>query len=214
MKFERFGKEIELDVRKFRVRCGVKPEKREKRQLRDFVMDKKSLKVKSPVYLIYRKVKKLGDIEYDLTLIRNGFMGREYIRTMGHSHPRRYGELYEVLYGRAAFLIQPKNMSKFVLVTARAGQGVMIPPKCGHQTANIGKTPLLIGNLVYSKFKPDYSEYKKRHGAAYYLVKGLKLVRNENYPRHPKVIRKRAKKKELDKLLLKTPRLVRMILNG
>jgi len=214
MKFERFGKKIGLDVKKFRVSCGVRPEKRGKKQLQDFVMDGKSLREKGPVYLIYRKVKMLGDIEYDLTLIRNGFMGREYVRTMGHNHPRRYGELYEVLYGRAAFLIQPKSLSKFVIVIARAGQGVMIPPRCGHQTANIGKTPLLVGNLVYSKFRPDYSEYKKRHGGAYYLIKGLKLVRNDNYPRHPKVFRKKAKKKVLDKLLLKTPRLVNMILNG
>ena len=214
MKFERFGKKIGLDVKKFRVSCGVKPEKRDKKQLRDFVMDGKSLRKGGPFYLIYRKVKRLGDIEYDLTLIRNGFMGREYVRTMGHNHPRRYGELYEVLYGRAAFLIQPKNMSKFVMVTAGAGQGVMIPPRCGHQTANIGKTPLLIGNLVYSKFRPDYSEYKKRHGGAYYLTKGLKLVGNDNYPKHPKVVRKRAIKKNLDELFTKTPRLVNMILNG
>jgi len=213
MKFERFGKKIDLDIAKFRVSCGVKPEKRGKKQLQDFVMDGKSLR-KGPYYLIYRKVKRLGDIEYDLTLIRNGFMGREYVRTMGHNHPRRYGELYEVLHGKAAFLIQPKSLSKFVIVTARAGQGVMIPPKCGHQTANIGNSPLLIGNLVYGRFRPDYSGYKKRHGGAYYLTKGLKLTRNENYSKHPKVVRKRAIKKNLDELLTKTPRLVNMILRG
>ena len=52
------------------------------------------------------------NLRYDITIIPPGMLGREYIKTAGHYHPLvpggsvTYPELYEVLEGKALYLLQ------------------------------------------------------------------------------------------------------------
>jgi oxalate decarboxylase/phosphoglucose isomerase-like protein (cupin superfamily) len=232
MIFKRCGIAIRLDGRRFRLNLPIKPEPRKKKDMRSFIFDPAYLsKLKDPVYLMYRDVGSLNPVfkklerdygvRYDLTLIRNGLMGPEYVRTVGHHHPKNYSEVYEVVHGKAAFILQSKDLKKMIVVVAKDGEAVVIPPKFGHQTVNIGKGPLLVGNLVYKGFKSDYSVYKKKHGGAFYLNQyaGPWTMINTNYgisrARFPKIKRVNGKKMgPLDKLFLKNPRKIADFLRG
>lgn len=232
MIFERCGMKIGLDLRKFRLKIPIKPEARNRKDMRQFVFDPTYLaKLKDPLYLMYRGVSSLNPvfrklereygIRYDLTLIKNGQMGPTYIRTAGHYHPKNYSEIYEVVYGKAAFLLQSKDLKKMMLVIAKEGESTIIPPGFGHQTANIGNTPLLIGNLVYNGFKSDYSVYKRNRGGAFYLNSwaGPRIMLNANYgisrARFPKIKKLKGRKRgPLDRLFLKNPERVSRFLKG
>lgn len=232
MMFKRCNVGIRLDERRFRLALPIKPEQRKKKDMRSFVFDPVYLsKLKDPAYLMYRDVGSLNPafkklerdygVRYDLTLIRNGLMGPEYVRTVGHHHPRNYSELYEVVYGKAAFILQSKDLRKMMVVIAKEGETVVIPPKFGHQTVNMGKSPLLVGNLVYKRFKSDYSVYKKKHGGAFYLNRyaGPWIMINTNYgisrARFPKIKKEKGKKMgALDRLFMKNPERISRFLKG
>lgn len=231
MIFERCGVRIKLDARKFRLHLPIKPQARKKKDVEKFVFDPAALKgLKDPLYLMYRGVSSLREpfkglerkygIRYDMTLIRNGLMGRPYVRTTGHYHPGRYAEIYEVLNGRAAFLLQSRDLGRMAVAVAKKGDMVAIPPGFGHQTVNVGRTPLLIGNLVCKGFKSDYSVYKKRRGGAFYLNSwaGPWIMLNTNYgiarSKFPKIKRIRPKKAKLDKMFEKNPKKVADFLKG
>lgn len=232
MMFKRCGITIVLDEKRFRLNLAMKPVPRTKKDMRSFVFDPVYLsRLKDPVYLMYRGVSSLNPtfkklergfgVRYDLTLIRKGLMGSEYVRTAGHHHPKNYSEIYEVVYGKAAFILQSKDLKKMAVVMVKEGETVVIPPKFGHQTVNMGKGPLLIGNLVYRGFKSDYSVYRKKHGGAFYLNQyaGPWIMINANYgiprARFPKIKKMNGRKMgPLDKLFLKNPQKVARFLKG
>jgi glucose-6-phosphate isomerase len=235
MRFTRCNARIGLDAGKFGLKIPIKSDARTKKDMKDFVFDPSDYLsgLKDPVYLMYRGVSSLNPefrrlekkygVRYDLTLIRNGLMGRQYIRTVGHYHPKKYSEIYEVLHGRAAFLLQSKDLKKMMIIVANKGETVVIPPGFGHQTTNIGDSQLLTGNLVYRGFKSDYSVYKKRHGGAFYLNKypgePLWIMINLNYgipvARFPKIKKMSGKKKgPLDRQFLKNPKKTADFLKG
>ncbi len=230
--FKRCNVRIRLDEKGFRLDLPIKPEQRKRKDMRAFVFSQDYLaKLKDPVYLMYRGVSSLDSrfrklerdygIRYDLTLIRNGQMGPEYIRTVGHHHPKDYSEIYEVVSGKAAFVLQSKDLKRMTVVVAKKGETVMIPPKYGHQTANIGRSPLVIGNLVYKGFKPDYSVYRKKHGGAFYLNRyaGPWIMMNTGYgisrARFPKIRKEKGRKMgPLDRLFMKNPEKISRFLKG
>lgn len=232
MIFKRCGVAIRFDKKKLKLEIPIKPAVRKKKDMSEFVFDPSYLlTLKEPLYLMYRDVgslnpefKKLGNkfgVRYDLTLMRSGLMGREYLRTAGHYHPKNYSELYEVIYGKAAFVMQSKDLKKMRLVIAKRGESVAIPPNFGHQTVNIGKTPLVVGNLVCKGFKPNYAVYKKMRGGAFYLnhYGGPWVMLNANYgipkEKFPKIEKTRGKKiGPLDKLFLENPQKIASFLKG
>jgi glucose-6-phosphate isomerase len=232
MRFERCGVGFRIDNGKFRLTLPMTPGKRTKKDMRPFVFDDAYLAgMKDPVYLMYRDVGALNPefkrleqkyrVRYDLTLMRNGLMGPEYIRTAGHYHPKSYSEIYEVLRGKAAFILQSRDLKKMAVVLAEKGEIVVIPPHYGHQSVNIGKTPLLTGNLSSSGFKSDYSVYEKKRGGAFYLDRcgGPRIMINANYrisrAKFPKIKRMKGKKSiPLDKLFLKKSDKIADFLNG
>ena len=232
--FKRCGIEIKLDTKKFRLKIPIKPKARKKKDLRSDSLRKMYTKIKDPVYLMYRDVssldpefkklaKKYG-IRYDLTLIREPPYLPSCLRTLGHYHPEKYAELYEVIYGKALFILQSKDLKKMGYIIADGGEEVLIPPNFGHQTMNRGKTPLLLGNLVCSGFKSDYSVYKKNQGAAFGFFKcaygPLRIFYNMKYgipfEKYPKIKKMKSKKTKLtlDKMFEKNPKKVADFLRG
>jgi len=143
----------------------------------------------TPTYYMYRDVAHFGKIRYDVTKILALDLAGEKNKTLGHVHPNSpkgapWSEVYEVLSGEAHFLLQKVNqlgVQDVVLLSAKKGECLLIPPGYGHVTINAGKHDLVLGNLVSSEFDADYSQFLRMRGACYYEMHDGKLVKNKNY---------------------------------
>ncbi len=147
------------------------------------------------VYFMYRDVclEKDKDVfrqrgfRYDLTVLPGLMLGKEFNKTYGHFHPSAghgctYPEAYEVLHGQAHYLLQDRNNA--IVIEAKAGDKVLIPPNFGHITINTGKEPLVMSNLVERTFSSEYDSYKDKRGGIYYeTTEGW--VPNKRYFHHP-----------------------------
>jgi glucose-6-phosphate isomerase len=124
-------------------------------------------------------------LRYDITNIRPGTIGGEFVKTIGHFHKDSSSEIYEVLSGEALFLFQEiKGGGKTYLIKAKPGEKVIIPPGFGHVTINCGKKNLVVADISSVDMKPDYEFFKKNRGAAYYAVEKngkIETEKNGNY---------------------------------
>ncbi|HEX6989084.1 MAG TPA: glucose-6-phosphate isomerase family protein [Bacillota bacterium] len=121
-----------------------------------------------------RAARRLG-LRYDLTVLRPGRIGPEYVKTFGHEHPAApdgvaYPELYQVVAGEAWFILQDARRVR--VIRAAAGDCALIPPGFGHVTVNVGSGPLVLANWVEATFASRYGPYRRRRGAAVYVVAG------------------------------------------
>ncbi len=132
-----------------------------------------------PLYFMFRSIAQKEGLRYDITIIPPKKIGEEYAKTYGHYHPiaekgLTYPEIYQVLSGRAIFVLQKRRSDGSVdaLVTfGEKGQSVLIPPNWGHVTVNASKDEVLVmANLVADGFESDYADYKDGRGAAYYVT--------------------------------------------
>lgn len=149
----------------------------------------------TPLYYMYRdlamneedrEILSRQNIRYDITVIPPAVLGGEYVKTKGHYHPENpagigYPELYQVLSGEAHFLLQRKDLSDVVAVTASAGEFVLIPPGYGHVSINAGKEVLVMANLVSTQFESEYELYEEMRGGAYYAQSGNGWNQNPRY---------------------------------
>ena len=155
---------------------------------------------KQMLYWMYRyfeakQDKKIFDkskIEYDLTVIKNGQIGHEYIKTIGHYHPNvpktetSYPEIYEVIEGTIEYILQTKpdkNKKVDVLfVQAKAGDKVVVPPGYGHISINVGLDVAVSSNLQKADLttKADYDFYQEHEGGAFYRTE-TGLEPNQRY---------------------------------
>lgn len=137
----------------------------------------------------HREVFRSNGIRFDLTVMAGVDLGEEPNKTLGHYHPiavgkLSYPEVYQVLLGRATYILQREEggvITDVVVVEAAEGEAVLIPPNYGHVTVNSGGSPLVMSNLVSDRFSSVYDEYISKAGAAYYLLKGERLVPNRKY---------------------------------
>jgi glucose-6-phosphate isomerase len=134
-------------------------------------------------------------LRYDITVIPPRMLGVEYVKTLGHYHPLvpgtalSYTEVYEVLEGKAHYLLQKEEkgiITDVVLVAAEKNDKVIVPPNYGHVTINPGNKELKMSNLVSNRFSSLYQPYKDKHGGAYYeLLEGF--VKNPYYGKLPEL---------------------------
>jgi len=164
------------------------------------------------LYYMFRDVHREADetlfrrnrIRYDVTIIPPRTLGQEFTKTAGHYHPEAnkglsYTELYEVLHGEAHYLLQKAENERIVdvlLVEARKGDKVVIPPNYGHVTINPSEKTLIMTNLVSSDFESLYEPYRKHKGAAYFELKDDTFKKNESYQALPPLRRIRAEKRK------------------
>lgn len=151
------------------------------------------------LYYMYRDLSKNSDhkkkigshhLRYDITIIPSNMLGLEYVKTAGHFHPNfpnsslSYPEIYEVLEGKATYLMQKDDFSDVYVVEADCQDKVIIPPNYGHITINKEKERLVMANWVCSDFSSIYDPIEKMGGAGYFLtINGF--VKNPNYKNHP-----------------------------
>ncbi|MFA5331023.1 MAG: glucose-6-phosphate isomerase family protein [Methanoregula sp.] len=156
----------------------------------------------APLYYMYRDLALSGEdrrilaahrLRYDMTVIPSFDLCGEFVKTKGHYHPQDpagtgYPELYEVIDGEAQFLLQSHDLADIVLVSAGAGDCVIIPPGYGHVSINPSKSRVLVmANIVSTVFESEYREYEMLHGAAYYVLTDGKRVKNPYYPDVPEI---------------------------
>ncbi len=182
------GLELKLNTETAQLVFGVGltapvPAVRDIHQMQEVLLDQ-SLVAPRELYYMYRDVHlandepllKKNNLRYDVTCIKPDRLGRELMKTAGHYHPGSFGELYEVLLGRALCMLQKPNPQDYtiiedvILVEARAGQKIVIPPGYGHILVNPGPGWLVTSNWVSSRFASEYDLYKKAKGAAYFLT--------------------------------------------
>lgn len=154
-------------------------------QMREVLIDSR---VSSPkeLYFMYRDVYSLKDVDiirkyklrFDITVIKPDKLGKEFMKTQGHYHPKNYPELYEVVYGEALCLQQRSDENDFtkikevIVVRAKQGQKIICLPHFGHILINPTDEPLITSNWVSSEFNSEYELYEKAKGAAYYALEG------------------------------------------
>ncbi len=165
------------------------------RELSEFLRDKEGVKLDVPVLSVYRGVnlraddKLFGSVRHDITIVLPGRLGSEKNKTLSHYHNDftpglSYPEIYEVLSGIAHFILQKppeRGGPEVILVEAKEGEGVLIPPNYGHTAINAGSEVLVYSNLVCRAVDPALEEFRKRRGAAYYELYDGTLERNPNY---------------------------------
>jgi len=147
----------------------------------------------------HKEVVSRRSLRYDVTVIPPGRIGNEYMKTAGHYHPVDpetgvgFPEVYEVLWGRAHYLLQkragrPDVLEDVVVIEAGPGDKVVIPPGYGHITINPGDEPLVMCNCVETHFASDYAPIREMKGGAYFEVEedgqGV-FIPNERYARTP-----------------------------
>lgn len=145
-----------------------------------------------PAYTMYRDVGTDAErreaaargLRYDVTVLAPGRLGREFVKTFGHDHPEKpgtgvaYPELYQVVHGHVLYLLQRRadggrrGFADVALVSARAGDAVLIAPGYGHVTVNVGPDWLVMANWVARGFSSDYERVREDGGAAVFVVGG------------------------------------------
>lgn len=140
------------------------------------------------MYYMFRNIYVKNGMRYDITFIPARIAGGEFAKTYGHCHPvardhLRYPEVYQVLSGKALFILQKEletTGTEVLVVSAKKGDVVLIPPNYCHASINPSEKDLLLANVVAVDFKSLYEMYKRKKGAAYYYTK-QGLVPNKNY---------------------------------
>jgi len=137
-------------------------------------------------------------LRYDLTVLRPITVGAEPVKTLGHYHTLapdglRYPELYQVVFGCAHFVLQLADAPQYrvqavIVVEARAGDAVLMPPGWGHVSVNAGATALVMCNWIAADCGTVPAPYLEMAGAACYEVRGrdgaLELTPNPRYGGH------------------------------
>jgi len=160
----------------------------------------------APAYLLYRGVHQrehtalLAEhgLRYDLTVTLPGDVGGELIKTAGHIHSHApdgagYPEIYDVLHGQAAFVLQFTDPLRVVIAVCAPGERILIPPDASHLTVNIGRDPLVVADLVAIDSQNDYGDLRERRGAAAYLLAdpgeedGFEIAVNSAYDEGPDI---------------------------
>ncbi len=168
-----------------------KPDVRFLYDMKEVLYDQKWAKKASnlELYYMYRGIKKKTGLRYDITVIPPKMLGKEFVKTKGHKHSKKYGEVYIVLEGQVIYLIQKYKKNKIedvYAVRAKKGGSIIVPPYYSHITINPSKKELIEANWLCEKCKNIYTLFEKKQGACYYYLKNG-WVKNKNYGSVPKL---------------------------
>lgn len=154
-------------------------------------------KLNLELYYMYRGIKSKRQLRYDVTVIPANMLGEELVKTKGHEHsPKKYGEIYTLLEGKAIYLLQKRNREKIedvYAVKAEKGEVVVIPPGYAHITINPTRNRLVEGNWIDKRCKNDYKLFEKKRGACYFFIREG-WIKNENYKEVPQLRFEKARK--------------------
>ncbi|GEM_PF-146654 len=171
---------------------GLRADPQPRRLLRQVLLDPDAPGPEIPYYK-YREVALATDegvfhehgVRHDLLLLRAGRVGREFIKTWGHTasctEAAQCPEVYGVLHGHALLLAQQPaeeptatdgaiRLCDVRWIEAHPGQKVVVPADYGVVIVNLGSEPLALSCLVAAEAWPVHLTYERMHGAAYSVV--------------------------------------------
>ena len=164
------------------------PDVRKLKDMEKVVYDKEWFRTANPdleLYYMYRMIEEKNGLRYDITVIPANMLGKEFTKTKGHFHDKKYGEVYTVLEGEAIYLMQKEG--DVYAVKAKKGDVVIIPSFYGHVTINPNKSQeLKMANWVSVNCQSDYLPYEENQGAAYFFTK-QGWIKNESYKNIPEL---------------------------
>ncbi|MDI6810788.1 MAG: glucose-6-phosphate isomerase family protein [archaeon] len=188
------------------------PDVRMLEEMKEVIFDKQFLaraNMDMELYYMFRDVakdevdaKRIEErgLRYDITIIPPNTLGVEFVKTAGHYHPYlpgsnlTYPELYEVQEGEAHYLLQRRSeerhvetITDVVVVEAKRGDKVLIPPNYGHVTINPSESTLKMANWVARTFSSIYEPIKQKGGAAYFELTTSEFIKNERYDEVPDI---------------------------
>ncbi len=162
------------------------------RKLSEMMPLLKNKNIPSPLnefYFMYRDIHRpenkdilrKNNLRYDITVIPYAVIGDEYNKTAGHYHPQKegsnlsYPEVYEVLLGKATYLLQKstppyQEVEEVVIIQAVRGDKVIIPPNYGHITINACGETLVMANWMANGITSVYQPYEEKQGGAYFVI--------------------------------------------
>ena len=157
----------------------------------------------SPLYYIYedvyykkdKEIFKNHSLQYNITVLRPGLIGNEFIKTAGHFHPLKntgketYSEYHEVLSGEAIFLLQSNDrnddVEDAIAIEAKTGDKVYIPSNYGHVLINAGENFLVVAHIFEVSLPSTNESFAEKCGAAYFYVQNkdgkADWIKNPNY---------------------------------
>jgi glucose-6-phosphate isomerase len=189
------------------------PDVRKLGEMEDVVFNKRFLANASrdmELYYMFRDISKNEadankitelELRYDITIIPPNNLGVEFVKTAGHYHPcprgsnLTYPEMYEVLEGEAHYLLQKREeeergiekITDVIVVKAKTGDKVIVPPDYGHVTINPSESTLKMANWVARTFSSIYEPIKQRKGAAYFELTYGEFIKNDEYEDVPAI---------------------------
>lgn len=169
------------EIESFRKRAEVRLSR-----LRDFFFDREAVDrilstEEDPViyeYFEHSQPEVEGHLNFGVTVMYPGVVGKEYHLTRGHYHAKENtAEIYMGLIGEGIMIMQTKDR-QVVHLPIRPSSVIYVPPFWAHRTVNVGKGKLAFFYIYPSDAGHDY-DIIKREGFA-------KLVISENGK--PKVV--------------------------
>lgn len=186
---------------------NIKPKIRYAAEMDSVIYDRKWIENSSDLklYYMYRDLAENEEdhkkaieenLRYDITVLPPLMLGKEYLKTAGHGHPivpqtkLTYPEIYEVLRGKAIFLLQSAQggeINNVYAISAKENDKIIIPPNYDHLMINTSNQELKTANWVCREFAVNiYDVIQEKRGFCYYALKGnleeeINWVKNENY---------------------------------
>lgn len=143
------------------------------------------------VYWAYRNIRRVSDdalwvprgLRYDITVLLPGDAKGELFKTSGHYHgldqgmALPYPEVYEVLCGEVAFVLQKspalladgcgaEPVDAVRVLDVHAGEAIVIPPFWGHGSINVSDGPSAFSNIAVVDTPLLYGPVHERRGLA------------------------------------------------
>ena len=162
------------------------PQIRMASELKEVLLD--NLNEDKELYFMYRGIHRNQDkrlfenfkLRYDITIIPPNKLSREFVKTLGHKHSS--GEVYEVLNGKAIYLMQ--NNKKIISTEVESWGLMYILRDYEHITINPSNEVLVMSNIIKSDVTSNYESIKLKKGMSYFLIEEnseKRFIPNQNY---------------------------------
>lgn len=135
-------------------------------------------------YYEYAPAETSGNINFGLTVIYPGKIGKEYYMTKGHFHEKDAAEFYLCLKGRGILLMQNRD-GEVITIKLKPGALGYVPPGWGHRTINMGRSKFAFFFAYPSDAGHDYMIVREKGFAKIVIEeeKTLKVIDNPRYRR-------------------------------
>jgi glucose-6-phosphate isomerase len=162
--------------------------------LKDFFSDQEAVnkilsKSKNPIIYEYYENSQPeveGHLNFGITIINPGKIGKEYYLTRGHYHAKEgTAEVYIGLNGEGMIIMQKKD-GQFSYLSMKKGVIVYVPPFWAHRTINVGKRKFSFLYIYPSNAGHDY-EIIKQKGFAKIIIEEngkTKIIDNPKFIRN------------------------------